>query len=776
MSTEFSTDLIPYGSPTPGPPRNQFALNPVRMLRLRAPLMLLVFFLVAVPSVVAVWTLTPQQYTASDRLQFASKDTRILYRPVPGDAFNVNYDKYVGNYASLVTDAAFLSRVVIEPKVRDLALIRELPPEKQLQFLQDSLSVRRIPNTELLQISATLSDAEAARVIVDAAVTQMEEAALREQEAARRRVDDTLRKEEQRLQERYDHLLRLVEGMHNTMESPHLDLPGFVGGSMLEVELSRSRQSLKDAQAGLEAAQKRRDQLAQIEEELEKNPGKPIYQFDIERRAGEDPKVQALRSREIAIDNSIQTSPYVPGHERLRQQEDQLKQVREALANAMAAARRNVVRATVNQAALEIDAAQSLVNGRDQNVKELEALVAQEKQSAGERVLAKDKLESLQQEKERVREQLQATQEKIRQAEVEEEDAPARVSRPSDGFVSVRPDDSKRYKLALLASIGAAGLAFAAGFLREITDKQLHSSEDLSYITPLPVLASIPHTSTDRVTQASSAAMLARDHPHSPTTEEFRRILARIIYPPEGAVEMKTILVTSPSRGDGKTSLVCNLGIALAQADRRVLLVDISARRPGLERSFDLEIEAGLGEILSGECVAEEVIRATEVPNLYVLGPGFQDRDVTGKLASRDAVEFFEEAEHAFDHVIIDTPPWLLMSDAKLLAPVMDGVIMVVGVGSSTSGMTRRCLQEMQTCGAHVMGVVLNGVRATRGGYLQRNRDAYYAYADEENGNGRRGHRNGASASGAPHAGDEELPMILLVDDRPDSGQDPDRE
>ena len=99
-------------------------------------------------------------------------------------------------------------------------------------------------------------------------------------------------------------------------------------------------------------------------------------------------------------------------------------------------------------------------------------------------------------------------------------------------------------------------------------------------------------------------------------------------------------------------------------------------------------------------------------------------------------LRFMEWAEEEFDHVIMDTPPALLMSDAKLLAPLVDAVVIVVGVGVSTTGMVRRCLREMELVGANMVGVVLNGLRSTRGGYLKHNMKLYKAYA-EEGGNGR---------------------------------------
>ena len=92
---------------------------------------------------------------------------------------------------------------------------------------------------------------------------------------------------------------------------------------------------------------------------------------------------------------------------------------------------------------------------------------------------------------------------------------------------------------------------------------------------------------------------------------------------------------------------------------------------------------------------------------------------------------FLNDTAEQFDYVIVDTPPWLIMSEAKLITPLIDGVLFVVGSGVSTLGMVKRCLRELTDVQANVLGIVLNGVRYTPGGYMSKNRDLYYAYGHE---------------------------------------------
>jgi capsular exopolysaccharide synthesis family protein len=198
----------------------------------------------------------------------------------------------------------------------------------------------------------------------------------------------------------------------------------------------------------------------------------------------------------------------------------------------------------------------------------------------------------------------------------------------------------------------------------------------------------------------------------------------------------------------------------MAEASRRVLLIDLSSRRPGIETCFKLEPHVGLAELLEGGCTPDEAIRPTAIEHLAILGPGLETEGLAGRLASREMVRFLEWAEEEFDHVVMDTPPALLMSDVKLIAPLVDAVLVIVGAGISTQGMVRRCLREMEQTGANLVGVVLNRVRGAMGGYLRDNLKLYQAYS----GNGGNGKVNGGIRD--IKITEEESAIVLLPYDR----------
>lgn len=765
MTTEFSTEVMAYAPRNTGAPP-QRGIDVGRLIRLRLPLMTGVFLVLAIPALVAVWALIPKEYTASEKIRFESAARTIL-----GDGNTTStteYERYVNSFVALARDPYVLNTVWRSEEVMDLPCVKK--SKDPMAMLQERISARAIPRTDLIEVSGTFGTSEEARIIVKAVAATVSKRADDQRQNSRTEAERVLGKKK-------DDLLAEQQRLLNQISVKKSERFGDAGVSYIEATnpiettaiqsaLSLAQQSVAVADANVAAARNERDRVAALEERRKEKPGEAIFELDIETKVQGDPQVQRLRSQEMALEQELSSSRYLPGRPELKAKEDQLKEVRQRIAEAETKARRSALRAALDNAAMALTAAESQQKAAQAMLAEAESKVDTQKDVQAALVAKQQDIAELERQVLENKEQLNRVEQQLFSREVEGS-APPLVDHLTKELVTpVHVDYGKRLRYGALVLVLAGGIGLLIGLVREMTDQQLRTSDDLTNITPLPVLAAIPQVMRGENGVASDSGGAFSEFGASTSTEEFRRILTRIIYPPEGAVEVKTILVTSPSQRDGKTSLACNLGIALSDANRRVLLVDICTRRPGVEKAFDLEPDHGLGEILAGEYSPEELVRPTDVPNLYVLGPGFQSRDVSRKLASREAVEFFEQAEQAFDHVIIDTPPCLLVSDAKLLSPVMDGIILVAGVGVSTVTTVRRCLLEMQQIGANVLGVVLNGVRVPRGKKQTATRNG----ADSENGHSERnGKVNGAShgkSSNVNIMDDEELPMILLVDDR----------
>ncbi|HEX8911140.1 MAG TPA: polysaccharide biosynthesis tyrosine autokinase, partial [Humisphaera sp.] len=218
-------------------------------------------------------------------------------------------------------------------------------------------------------------------------------------------------------------------------------------------------------------------------------------------------------------------------------------------------------------------------------------------------------------------------------------------------------------------------LALGIAFLRELTDTSVRSPRDIAKVGQLTLLGIVPHSNDDPESQASGRLPLAiLDAPNSHVAEQFRQMRTRLQYA-HSLDTTRSLLVTSPSPDDGKTTVAVNLAAALALNGRRILLVDANFRRPTLHGVFNAANDSGFGDVLTNLDLLPTAARDTEVPNLSVLVAGSKPTNPTELLESQYFVDFVERALEEYDHVVFDSGPLLMVSDAVAMAPRVDGVI-----------------------------------------------------------------------------------------------------
>lgn len=260
----------------------------------------------------------------------------------------------------------------------------------------------------------------------------------------------------------------------------------------------------------------------------------------------------------------------------------------------------------------------------------------------------------------------------------------------------------------------------------ELMDKSVRTSQDIIRHLNVTLLGLIPHTDDEEV-DIDRIETAVRDAPESLVAEVFRRIRTSIQY--SAPVDrQKTLLITSPTPEDGKTTVACNLAMAVAQGGRRVLLVDANFRRPRISAVFQKSDAAGLSSILVGDATLESSILATDIPLLDLLGTGPSPANPVELLGSEKMRVFLAEASGTYDHIVIDAAPVLLASDTLVLSAAVDGVIVVIRANRNSRGVVRRACSLLGGVGANVFGAVLNAAQVTRGGYFREQLRSYYEY------------------------------------------------
>jgi capsular exopolysaccharide synthesis family protein len=289
------------------------------------------------------------------------------------------------------------------------------------------------------------------------------------------------------------------------------------------------------------------------------------------------------------------------------------------------------------------------------------------------------------------------------------------------------------------------GLLFGVGlaFVMESLDTSIRSMDEISAISSFPALGTIPlqmsgnGSSHKRLKSASIApeasdapALITYSRPRSEAAEAYRSLRTSILLSSYGAPP-KVIVITSAVPQEGKTTISANSALVLAQRGGRVLLIDADLRRPGVDKLFGFRSRGGLSTIISGSDKFEDVIFPfPELPNLYILPAGPIPPHPAELLGSAVMKEHLVRWRDQFDHVIIDTPPCLSVTDAVVLSPQADRIILVARAGKTTKLVLRRACDLLAQVNARVMGIVLNALNMhTAEGYYYyggRYSDHYY--------------------------------------------------
>ena len=290
------------------------------------------------------------------------------------------------------------------------------------------------------------------------------------------------------------------------------------------------------------------------------------------------------------------------------------------------------------------------------------------------------------------------------------------------------------FALGLLLGIGLA-------FLLHYLDNTIKTQEDIETLLKVPYLGWIPvlkpskartgDTEGGEEGQKKSDELFVYRHPKSSAAEACRAIRTNLLFmSPEKPI--RSIVVTSAGPREGKTTVALQLAEIMAMAGERVLLVDTDMRRPRLHRAAGVSNDRGLTNVIVGEAELEDVIKTTEVPNLWILPRGPSTPSPAELLQSETFRNLVQRLASLYDRVILDSPPVQAVTDPVILSKIADGTLLVVKAGVTIKEMAIRTVRQLRDVGAHVLGCVLNDVDPAKasygyqGGYYYYRRSKYY--------------------------------------------------
>ena len=247
----------------------------------------------------------------------------------------------------------------------------------------------------------------------------------------------------------------------------------------------------------------------------------------------------------------------------------------------------------------------------------------------------------------------------------------------------------------LVGLVGGIGVAYLAERVRP----RLHGEVDVEAAAGAPILASVPYVRAEDGSSEFNGG--------SSADEAFRRLRLAIFAGKRPRLKRHAFVITSPERGDGKTTVAANLARTVAQAGRRVVLVDADLRRPALHTHFAQPGEPGLRDVLEGTRTAD-VIQPTDVPNLFLMPAGAPSDRAGQLLEAADWPGLLKKLRAEFDVVLVDGPPVLDVSDPLVLAAPSDGVLLVLRSPNVPRDLLGRAQQQINAAGGQVLGLVVN--------------------------------------------------------------------
>jgi len=269
------------------------------------------------------------------------------------------------------------------------------------------------------------------------------------------------------------------------------------------------------------------------------------------------------------------------------------------------------------------------------------------------------------------------------------------------------------------------GMAYA--FLIEYLDDTINSADELEHLTKLPNLAIIP---TMEEYPQHEIGLLSYHEIHSYFAEAFRTFRTSIKFLPNSE-QSKSIFITSASASEGKSTTASNLACIYAQSGRSVLLIDADLRNPSVHKIFQEEQENGLSELLSGDAEPKDVIKTTDVPNLYLITAGKFNHDPVGLISNLRMEKMLKLTSSKYDHVIIDGAPVLGLADALILSNLAASTIFVSQSGRTDKKMILSSLNRLRQAQGNIIGTLMTKVDMDKSEYAYNYLD-YNARSDAE--------------------------------------------
>ncbi|MAE66637.1 MAG: hypothetical protein CMJ18_20405 [Phycisphaeraceae bacterium] len=607
-----------------------------------------------------------------------------------------------------------LDRALESQKVKNTEWFKKFPRSSRDAFesLAEDLTVKVLRGSSLIEVAFSGPEEEDMATIVDVVNKSFLEQYRIDLRNRQTNVRVMMSQELHRAREELDEIEKELEAYLQEHDVPRLDTKG--------TEAHIAYEKLAERRILLELTF---EQMQQQYAELQRDLQDPLFNERPEISASRDldPKLQAriAQLEQMEQGRALLALRLGPNHRMMKQLDEDM----------------SVVRAGINKMRDEMirSSNQSILTGAQRNIERIFLQIESLKPKLDEARENIRELDSKLSEYARMGERREAVQSRYERAEELLEDIRVRELRPENIRIQVQQQPTiaeltfPRYftmvpGVTLLVLVLTASLVF----VKETLDQRIKSPSDLALVPDATLLGVIPSTTEDPTGPESVEGIVHKD-PTGLIAEAFRQVRTEILSSMDRR-GYKSLMVVGAQAECGTSAMVANLAASITFNGRKVVVIDANFRRPAQCRLFGAQTTPGLVEILKGEVTLEEAMVHYDDPKLDVI-PAGDSLTAPPEILESDAFRnLLARIENEADVILIDAPPALVASDSKLLTKQVDALVLVIRAKSEKRGMVSRILRELDGQRADLLGVLLNGVKSSTGGYFRKNYQAFYRY------------------------------------------------
>ena len=705
-------------------------ITPKEVLDILRRHLLLIISLTIIGAVVGVglWfilkTIIPK-YTARTYIEVLSpgqSDPTIIGTPLANK--DITYE-FRFSKAALITQQSTLQELIRRETIRETKWFKSFGNDiiKIIKDLEDNLGVFPDRNSSYISISMTCGDPEEAALIVNQMVDLFVKS---QQTTAEAGIGQKLSELNQQENELRDKLTRLTNSLSDIRRSTGVtQLEEMATNAGFYHTITQKLANLEIEKMKLEA------DLEQVRANVTSYEERKVSDEIVQRDMENDPVVTGLIERIVSLETELARKLT-----NLGENHREVQQLRELLRKTIAEkdARSNSKAQQIRDSDVTTAKDQfSVMNNRLAKLEEMRAQTENEQRELDNTRATYDQLTS---DREETKNKLFSVQEQISKYNLMKQDVETAKVKP----VGLAPAPLRRSwpKLIIFAP-GGSFLGFLLGiglaFLVELLNDLLRTPNDVMKFVNVPLLGMITHKDIDDATRNVDMWKVVKQSPFSMMSECYRQLRTNLKLSADSDSQ-RVIFIASGSAGEGRTTVAANISTTFVAEDKKVLLIDANFRRPSSYKIFPDSNEhhgstekngKGLSGYLIGNYSAEEIIRPTGIDDTDVIDSGPLPANPAELLGGERMAELIRYAKEHYDRVIIDGPP-MLVSDANALASQADGTVLVFNAAITRRGTAKRIVRELRGINTNILGAVLIGVRALKGGYFREMFESYEEY------------------------------------------------